>query len=258
MARKMVDKSEEVKLVKVAGAEEKRTSGGNRRVRQRPSRRFNEAVKAVPTQPLNLEDGIKALQAFPATKFDQTVELVVRLGIDPKQQDQMVRGSVSLPKGIGKAKRVIAFCQDENIEKAKAAGASEAGGDDLVKRVQGGWMDFDLAVATPDMMPKVGRLGRVLGPVGKMPSPKAGTVGPDVEKMVTEYSAGKVNFRNDAGGNIHTVVGRMGFTGEDLATNIEAFIGELRRLRPSAAKGQYIMRVCISGTMTPSVELSVR
>jgi large subunit ribosomal protein L1 len=235
-----------------------KTSGGKRRVNHRPSRRFVAAQKAAPQEKVSIEDGVKLLAGMPKTKFDQTVELVVRLGIDPKQQDQMVRGNLSLPKGIGKAKKVVAFCQGENIDKAKAAGAAEAGADELVKKVQDGWLDFDLAVATPDMMPKVGRLGRVLGPVGKMPSPKAGTVGPDVEKMVREYAAGKLNFRNDAGGNIHAVVGKMSFAPEDLLENINALVNELRRIKPAAAKGQYFMKACLSGTMTPSVQLDIK
>jgi large subunit ribosomal protein L1 len=241
-----------------SGEGKAKAAGGNRRVFHKPSRRFVAAQKAAPQTPVSIEEGVRLLEAMPKTKFDQTVDLVVRLGIDPKQQDQMVRGNLSLPKGIGKAKRVAAFCQGENIEKAKAAGAIEAGGDDLVKKVNDGWLDFDLAVATPDMMPKVGRLGRILGPVGKMPSPKAGTVGPDVDKMVRGYAAGKLNFRHDAGGNIHAVVGKISFAPADLIENINAFVNELRRIKPAAAKGQYIMRACLSGTMTPSVELDIK
>ena len=233
-------------------------ASGNRRVHHKSSRRLRGARRGLPKRILNVEEGIRSLKSLPAVKFDQTVELVVRLGIDPKQQDQMVRGNVSLPKGIGKAKRVIAFCQGDHIGKAKAAGALEAGADELVQKVQDGWTDFDLAVAMPDVMPKVGRLGRILGPVGKMPSPKAGTVGTDVEKMVREYSAGKINFRNDAGGNIHAVVGKLSFAAEDLVENIHALVTELKRLKPSAAKGAYIQTVCLSGTMTPAVELDVR
>ncbi|HOA73551.1 MAG TPA: 50S ribosomal protein L1 [Phycisphaerae bacterium] len=185
--------------------------------------------------------------------FDQTVELVMHLGIDPKQADQMIRGSVSLPKGIGASKRVIAFCPDEMAEEAKAAGAVEAGGDDLIKKVSDGWLDFDVAVAHPQVMGKVGKLGRVLGPQGKMPSPKSGTVTPDIATAVREYAAGKLEYRNDAGGNIHAVVGKLSFAAEDLKTNIEAFIDHIRKVKPTAAKGQYIRKVAISATMTPSV-----
>ena len=189
--------------------------------------------------------------------FDASVELVMHLGIDPKQADQMIRGSLSLPKGIGKTNRVVAFCPDEMVDDAKAAGAVEAGGDDLVKKVQDGWMEFDVAVAHPSLMSKVGKLGRVLGPQGKMPSPKSGTVTPDTVQAVKDYAAGKLEYRNDAGANIHAVVGKMSFANEDLQTNIEAFIEHIRKAKPSAAKGQYIKRVCLSATMTPSVTLDI-
>ena len=189
--------------------------------------------------------------------FDQTVEMVLHLGIDAKQADQMIRGAVSLPKGIGKAKRVIVFCPDEMADQAKAAGAIETGADDLVKRITGGWLDFDVAVAHPSLMGKVGKLGRVLGPQGKMPSPKSGTVTPDIEQAVKDYAAGKVEYRNDAGGNIHAPVGKMSFSNEDLQENIEAFLDHIRKAKPQAAKGQYLKRVCLSATMTPSVTLDI-
>lgn len=189
--------------------------------------------------------------------FDQTVEIVMHLGIDPKQADQMIRGSVSLPKGIGASKRVIAFCPEDLAAEAKAAGAVEAGADDLIKKVGDGWLDFDVAVAHPQVMGKVGKLGRVLGPQGKMPSPKSGTVTPDIPQAVREYAAGKLEYRNDAGGNIHAVVGKMSFVPEDLQANVEAFIDHIRRIKPSAAKGQYIKKVHLAGTMTPSVQVDV-
>lgn len=195
--------------------------------------------------------------AKPRKSWDQSVEIVMNLGIDPRQADQMLRGSISLPKGIGKSKKVIAFCPDDMADAAKQAGAIEAGGDDLVKKVSDGWMDFDVAVAHPSMMGKVGKLGRVLGPQGKMPSPKSGTVTPEVDKAVAEYAAGKLEYRNDAGGNIHAIVGKASFTTDDLVANIEAFIGHIRKIKPAAAKGQYIKRVCLSATMTPSVTLDV-
>ena len=189
--------------------------------------------------------------------FDQTVELVLHLGIDPKQADQMIRGAVSLPKGIGKTKRVIAFCPEEMVEQAKGAGATEAGADELVKKINDGWLDFDVAVAHPSVMGKVGRLGRILGPQGKMPSPKSGTVTPEIERAVKEYAAGKVEYRNDAGGNVHAPIGKLSFAAEDLQENAEAFIDHIRRAKPQAAKGQYLKRVCLSATMTPSVTLDV-
>ncbi|UCG32884.1 MAG: 50S ribosomal protein L1 [Phycisphaerales bacterium] len=190
-------------------------------------------------------------------KYDQTVELVMHLGIDPKQADQMIRGSVSLPHGIGKTKRVIAFCEEELVDKAKAAGAVEAGGEDLVEKIQGGWMDFDVAVAHPKLMGKVGKLGRILGPSGKMPSPKSGTVTPKVEEAIKEYAAGKIEYRNDAGGNIHAIVGRISFEPAKLKENIDFFVGHIRKAKPATAKGQFIRRVCVSGTMTPSVSLAI-
>ena len=189
--------------------------------------------------------------------FDQTVEVVLHLGIDPKQADQMIRGAVSLPKGIGKTKRVAVFCTEEMVERAKAAGAVEAGGEELIKKVSDGWLDFDVAIAHPSLMGKVGKLGRILGPQGKMPSPKSGTVTPEIERAVTEYAAGKVEYRNDAGGNIHAPMGKLSFPVEDLESNVEAFIDHIRKAKPQATKGQYIKRVCLSATMTPSVTLDV-
>jgi len=211
---------------------------------------------------------VKAMGQVSATKsfkknarqrksFDQTVELVMHLGIDARQADQMIRGSISLPKGIGKTKRVVAFCPDDMAEDAKAAGAIEAGTDELVKKVAGGWLDFDVAVAHPSVMGKVGKLGRVLGPQGKMPSPKSGTVTPNVVDAVKEYGAGKLEYRNDAGGNIHAVVGKVSFSTEDLQANIEVFVEHIRKAKPAAAKGQFIKRVCLAATMTPSVTVDV-
>lgn len=189
--------------------------------------------------------------------FDQTVELCMHLGIDPKQADQMLRGSMSLPKGIGKTKRVIAFCDDDKAAEAKAAGAVEAGADELVDKITKGWMDFDVAVAHPSMMGKVGRLGKVLGPQGKMPTPKAGTVTPDIETAIKEFSAGKLEYRNDAGGNIHLPVGKVSFPTADLKENIEAVVNQVQKIKPAAAKGTYVKKISLSATMTPSVHLTV-
>ncbi len=222
---------------------------------QRRSKRYREDQKKVPSKPVPLDEAIKTLKQFSSTKFDQTVDLVCHLGIDARQADQMIRGSLSLPKGIGSTKRVIAFCPEGDVEAAKAAGAIEAGGEELVEKVQKGWMDFDVAIAHPAMMSKVGKLGRILGPQGKMPSPKSGTVTPNVAEAVREYAAGKIEFRNDKGGNVHAVVGKMSFPDEDLKENIVAFVGHIRRLKPAAAKGQYLKKVCLSGTMTPSVQV---
>lgn len=217
---------------------------------------------------LSIQDGVQRVKEMVAVTphsskhrkkkkdFDQTIELVVHLGIDSKQADQNLRGALSLPKGIGKTRRVIAFCQPDLVEAAQAAGAVEAGVDELVERISKGWADFDVAIAHPSTMGKVGKLGRVLGPVGKMPSPKAGTVTPDVVAAVREFAAGKVEYRNDSGGNIHVVVGKSSFATEDLKVNIEAFVAHLHKLKPPSAKGQYIRRICLCGAMTPSVTLA--
>ena len=223
------------------------------------SKQHLENLKKVDrAQKYELEAGIKLLKEIATgTKFDQTVNIVLNLGIDPKHADQMIRGSVSLPKGIGKTKRVIAFCDGEEAEKAKAAGAMEVGIDDLVKKISDGWMDFDVAIAHPRSMGKVGRLGRVLGPQGKMPSPKNGTVTPNIETAVREFAAGKIEFRNDSGANIHAVVGKVSFPDVDLKENITAFVDHMRKLKPPTSKGIYIKKVCISGTMSPGIELQV-
>lgn len=222
---------------------------------RRRGKRYRKDFDKRPVDAMTLDKALDVLKGFTKPKFDQTIDLVLNLGIDPRQADQMIRGAVSLPKGIGKTKRVIAFCPDPEIEAAKAAGAIEAGGDELVKKVSDGWLDFDVAIAHPSLMGKVGRLGRVLGPQGKMPSPKSGTVTPNTVDAVKEYAAGKVEFRNDPGGNIHAVVGKMSFENGDLRENIVAFIDHIRRMRPSAAKGTFLKRICLSGTMTPGVDV---
>jgi len=216
-------------------------------------KRYQESVKAVPAAAVTIEQAMPVLKAFKKTKFDETVNLVVHLGIDAKQADQMIRGSVSLPKGIGKTKKVIAFVQGNNIDVAKAAGAVEAGADELIAKVQGGWTEFDVAIATPDLMPKIARLGKVLGPQGKMPSPKAGTVTNDITTAVKEYTAGKVEFRNDSGGNIHVAIGKVSFSEHDLAANAHAMIETLRKLKPTTAKGTYIKKITIHSSMSPGI-----
>ena len=221
------------------------------------SKRYRALAEKRSEEPLSIRDAVVKLKEYANTKFNQTVDCVICLGIDPKQADQLVRGSISLPKGIGKARRVIVFCPDEQVDQAKKAGAVEAGADDLIKKVQDGWMDFDVAIAVPQVMSKVSRLGRVLGPQGKMPSPKTGTVTADFVKAVGEYAAGKVEFRNDAGGNVHTVVGKLSFSEEDLVSNIEFFLEHIRRLRPATAKGTYLRQIFLSGSMSPSVAVVV-
>jgi large subunit ribosomal protein L1 len=206
---------------------------------------------------LSVAEAVEKIKSFKSVKFDQSIECVLQLGIDPKQADQLVRGSISLPNGIGRQKKVIAFCEDSDVEAAKKAGAVEVGCDDLVKKVSDGWMDFDVAIASPKVMAKVGKLGRVLGPQGKMPSPKNGTVTNDISTAVAEFAAGKVEFRNDAGGNVHAVVGKQSFDSQKLIDNIEAFVSHIKKLKPSAAKGTYIKKMCISATMSPGITVSI-
>ncbi|MCB9897131.1 MAG: 50S ribosomal protein L1 [Planctomycetes bacterium] len=201
-----------------------------------------------------LAEGVSMLKASAAVKFDETVEIAVNLGIDPKKSDQAVRGAVSLPHGTGRSRRVIAFVKDpEKQEAARAAGAAEVGADELVKKVADGWTDFDVAVAAPDMMGQVGKLGKVLGPQGKMPTPKSGTVTPDVAKAVAEFAAGKVEFRADAGGTVHAPVAKRSFPDEKIADNVRAFVAALNAHKPPTAKGNYILKVFISTTMGPGV-----
>ncbi len=223
------------------------------------SKRYKEDFKKRPEKPVALDQAIDIVKSFKATKFDQTVELTFSLGIDAKQADQLIRGSISLPHGIGKSKRVVAFCPEHLVASATAAGAIRAGGQEMVASIEKeGFTDFDVAIATPDMMRFVGRLGKVLGPKGLMPSPKAGTVTNDLDNAIREYSAGKVEFRNDAGGNVHCVVGKQSFDKSKLTDNINAMVGHIRRIKPQAAKGQYIKKVILKATMTPSVELDIR
>jgi large subunit ribosomal protein L1 len=222
------------------------------------SKRYKEDIQKVPATPVAIDVAVDAVKTFKATKFDQSIELIVALGIDPKQADQMVRGSLSLPHGVGKTNRVIAFVPDHQVEAAKAAGAIRAGGQDLVQAIEKeGFTEFDVAIATPDMMRFVGRLGKVLGPKGLMPSPKAGTVTPDFATAIKEYAAGRIEYRNDAGGNVHSVVGKMSFEKQKLIDNIEALLAHLRRVKPQTSKGQYLKKAIIKGTMTPAVVLAV-
>ena len=221
------------------------------------SKRYNKESEQVSKEPISLAEAVEKVKSFNSVKFDQTVECVLSLGIDPKQADQLVRGSISLPHGIGKQKKVVAFCEDADIEPAKQAGAIEAGCDELVKKIQDGWTDFDVAIASPKVMSKVGKLGRVLGPQGKMPSPKNGTVTTDVTAAVAEFAAGKVEFRNDAGGNVHAVVGKQGFDAQKLIENIEAFVSHIKKIKPQAAKGTYIKKMSISATMSPGLTVTV-
>lgn len=202
-----------------------------------------------------LADAVALLKEFNTTKFDQTVEISMRLGVDPKQSDQIVRGSVVLPNGIGKTLRVLVFAKDDKAEEATAAGADYVGGAELAEKIKGGWFDFDVCIACPDMMGVVGSLGRLLGPRGLMPSPKAGTVTMDVEKTVKEYKAGKVEFRNDKGGVVHGVVGKLSFEADKLVENISTFISYVNSLKPASVKGVYVKSIAISATMSPGVRV---
>ena len=219
------------------------------------SNRYKKDSDGSANGQVSLSEAIQKVKGWATTKFDQTVECVVHLGIDPRQADQAIRGAISLPHGIGKTLRVVVFCEGEDAEQARQAGASEVGSDDLVKKIQDGWLGFDVAVAHPRMMSKVGKLGRILGPQGKMPSPKSGTVTPNIAEAVKDYAAGKVEFRNDSGGNIHAPVGKLSFDSEKLEDNIVAFLARIKRMRPSAAKGAYIKKICICATMSPAVEV---
>ena len=221
------------------------------------SKRYKKESEQMSKEPVSLTAAVEKIKSFSSTKFDQSIECVLNLGIDPKQADQMIRGSISLPHGVGKQKKVIAFCEDSDIEEVKKAGALEAGCEELIKKVSDGWMDFDVAIASPKVMGKVGKLGRVLGPQGKMPSPKTGTVTADVATAVAEFAAGKVEYRNDAGGNVHIVVGKASFEAGKLTGNIEAFVSHIKKIKPAAAKGTYIKKMSISATMSPGIQVSI-
>ena len=222
------------------------------------SKRYVESNKTVEkSKEYELKEAVSVLKNFKMAKFDETVDIVMKLNVDPKHSDQIVRGSFSLPKGIGKEVRVVVFASGDKIRLAQEAGAVEAGGDDLLKKVEGGWLDFDVAISTPDMMGKVGKLGRVLGPQGKMPSPKSGTVTNDVETAVKEFKEGKIEYRTDSGGNVHVPVGKTSFSDEDLVENIKSFIKHIIRNKPPAAKGTFVQKIFISSSMSPSVRVAL-
>ena len=226
------------------------------RVAKRAAANGQIAAK-IQAGPRPIAEAVKAIKSFKGPRFDQSVEVCVHLGIDPRQADQQLRGSISMPKGVGKTARVVCFCNEDLAKTATDAGAIEAGGEELIARIQGGWMEFDVAVATPDMMRMVSKLGRTLGPKGLMPSPKAGTVTPDVATAVKEYSAGKLEYRNDDGGNVHCVIGKMSFPDEDIIENFTHFMATIDRLRPASTKGHYVKKCVITGTMTPGVPVAV-
>ncbi len=203
-----------------------------------------------------LDEGIRLLKSGKAAKFDETVNIAINLGIDVKKTEQTVRGAISLPHGTGRTLRVIAFVKDPaKQEAARKAGALEVGTDELVKKVADGWADFDVAIAAPDMMGQVGKLGKVLGPQGKMPTPKSGTVTPDVEKAVREFAAGKIEFRADAAGTVHAPVGKRSFDEQRLSENVRAFVAAVNAMRPAAAKGQFVRKISLANTMGPGVNV---
>lgn len=216
------------------------------------SKRYKQAIAKVDrARSYDATEAFSLLKSLPAPKFDETVEVAVRLGIDPRKSDQLVRGAVSLPKGLGKTVKIVVFAEGDKADAARAAGADEVGSDELAKKIEGGWMDFDIVIASPDMMKHVGKLGKVLGPQGKMPSPKSGTVTPNVGDAVREFKAGKVEFRTDAGGNVHAPLGKRSFAVEDLVANLTAFMDHLAAMRPSAVKGTFVRKVTVSTTMGP-------
>jgi len=220
------------------------------------SKRYRALAEKVPAQPQELSKAVEIIKEFGGTKFDQSVEIHMRLGIDAKQADQLVRGSIVLPHGIGKTQRVVVFAKGDAAAAAEEAGADEVGQEEWAKKIRDGWTDFDVCIASPDMMGVVGPLGRVLGPRGLMPSPRAGTVTPDVANTVKEYKAGKVEFRNDSGGNVHAIVGRLSFDTGKLVENVAAFIDLVSSMKPMAVKGTYIKGISIAATMSPGVRIA--
>ena len=220
-------------------------------------KKYKEAIKLVDRQKRydNIQEAMEIVKSMTSTKFDASVDVAVRLGVDPRHADQMVRGAVVLPHGIGKTVRVVVFASGEKEKEAREAGADFVGADDLVQKIADGWLDFDKAIATPDMMGKVGRLGRVLGPRGLMPNPKVGTVTMDVARAVKETKAGRVEFRVEKAGIVHAPIGRVSFDADKLADNFKAFIEVINKLKPATTKGVYIKSVTVSSTMSPGVKL---
>jgi large subunit ribosomal protein L1 len=220
-------------------------------------KKYEASAKMVEKSAYPLSEAMPLVKKASFVKFDESVEVAMRLGVDPKHADQMVRGTVVLPHGLGKTKRVLVIASGEKVREARDAGADEVGGDDMVQRIQGGWMDFDAVIATPDMMKSVGRLGKVLGPRGLMPNPKTGTVTMDVEKAVREVKAGKVEFRVDKTGIIHCAIGKVSFAAGKLEENAHALISTVVKAKPATAKGKYVRSIVISSSMGPGVPIDL-
>ena len=219
-------------------------------------KRYDAALAVIdPKKQYSIDDALEAVKNTPSAKFDETVDLSIRLGVDPKHADQMVRGAVVMPNGIGKVVRVAVFAKGEKEREAREAGADVVGAEDLVERIQGGWMEYDTAIATPDLMGQVGQLGRVLGPRGLMPNPKSGTVTMYVAKAVNEVKAGKIEFRVDKTGNLHAPIGKVSFSADQLHANLNAFLDAVVRAKPPAAKGHYIKSITVSSTMGPGARV---
>ncbi len=223
------------------------------------SKRYRDAAKLVdPNKLYALKDAVQILKKMPKAKFDETVELIFRLGVDPRHSDQVVRSTVVLPHGVGKKIRVLVFAQGDAAEKAKAAGADFVGYEDMIEKVKGGWVDFDAAVATPDSMRDIGKLGKVLGPRGLMPTPKTGTVTQDVASAVKELKAGKIDFRVDKAANIHAPIGKLSFPEQNIVGNAVALYDAVVKAKPASAKGVYIKNCSITSTMNPGVRLDIK
>ena len=221
-------------------------------------KKYQDACKLIEAGKLYTPaEAMDLVKKTATAKFDETIELHVRLGVDPKYPDQQVRGAIVLPNGTGKSKRVLVFAKGEKVKEAEAAGADFVGSDEIVQKIQGGWLDFDVAVATPDMMGTVGRLGKILGPRGLMPNPKLGTVTMDLQKAISEVKAGKVEYRTDKAGNVHVSIGKASFDAEKLQQNFQALIDTLIRVKPAAAKGQYIRSITVAATMGPGVPVQI-
>ena len=222
------------------------------------SKRYKECEKEVTKDKYyKIEDAVTILKSMKQVKFDESVEVALKLGVDPKKSDQLVRGAYSLPHGTGKELKIIVFAGEDSAEKAKNAGAFEAGNQELIKKVKGGWLDFDVAIASPELMGEVGKLGKILGPQGKMPTPKSGTVTKDVETAVKEFMAGKIELKTDSGGNLHGLVGKLSFSENALKENIEGFVKHIISLRPTSVKGTFLLNASVSSTMGPGLMIGI-